>query len=382
MKLLRSKGALIKYLPFCALLSIYLYSLCFDLSTATDEVEHIVGIWKDALLINTTVGLLGGIYVQDKLMKLMGGEPINFVKDVAEMDSKDVSVSFNGLISISIISSCIIILFFLYIITHIRLFLILSIILSVVIAIGIVVVFLASYLQQRQEKTNSIISKLLNSITLPMIICFFLLFVTNNSTVAIIYNSIEAPVSTIIRILAIIAVLCYVTAIAYCHFSNLYCLISFTFARKNPEIIQNKLNLIMEKNAKREDILRQKAKYIDEKSIQVGFIKRCGLAVQFFYTHIKAYFKERFYSTQYILSFLKLKFIKTLAGLLELDRIRTNTIRFCEIMVVLELLILNMLLFIYLGNEDPCSRFFELLSTVIIIPIILSSLANIKKKKE
>ena len=31
----------------------------------------------------------------------------------------------------------------------------------------------------------------------------------------------------------------------------------------------------------------------------------------------------------------------------------------------------------YLGSEDSCARFFELFSTVVVIPILLSSLASL-----
>ena len=47
--------------------------------------------------------------------------------------------------------------------------------------------------------------------------------------------------------------------------------------------------------------------------------------------------------------------------------------------MVIELLLLDMVLFVYLGSEDSCARFFELFSTVVVIPILLSSLASLSE---
>ena len=84
----------------------------------------------------------------------------------------------------------------------------------------------------------------------------------------------------------------------------------------------------------------------------------------------------------YVLSFIRLEIIKHLNGLLEPERIKVNTIRFCGVTAVLELLALDMVLFIYLESNDPCLKFFELLSTVIIIPVLLSWLSELKSKKD
>lgn len=63
---------------------------------------------------------------------------------------------------------------------------------------------------------------------------------------------------------------------------------------------------------------------------------------------------------------------------------KDNTIRFCLLIAMTELLVVDFLLFIYLENDSPCLKFFELMSTVFIIPILLSWLMELKSnaKKE
>ena len=84
----------------------------------------------------------------------------------------------------------------------------------------------------------------------------------------------------------------------------------------------------------------------------------------------------------YLLSLFNLKITKLFNDLLEPVRIRINSIRFCLITAVLELLSLDFILFICLESDSPTLKFFELVSTVIIIPILLSWLTGLKSKAE
>ena len=81
---------------------------------------------------------------------------------------------------------------------------------------------------------------------------------------------------------------------------------------------------------------------------------------------------------------LNFKMTKLFGSLLKPSRIRLNTIRFCLLGAMMELLVVDFLLFIYLKSDSPCLKFFELMSTVFIIPILLSWLMELKSnaKKE
>lgn len=85
---------------------------------------------------------------------------------------------------------------------------------------------------------------------------------------------------------------------------------------------------------------------------------------------------------KYLLLSLKCRVTNRLSNLLNIEILKINYIRFSLIIIMLELLSLNFILFIFLKSDDPCLKFFELLSTVIIIPILLSWLAELKSKTQ
>lgn len=374
-------GGVMKYSLFIALISLQILSIYTAATNRSDEMEFAVMIWKSVLLINATVGLMGNLFAMDCLSKLVTGRPQNFLTDFIEKDSKEISASYNGFIVISLFLPVMVISMYLYIRTNMRLFLICSYILAIATSVSFLVRMLALYFQSKRKSGKSFLSQLLNPIVLPSVICFFLLMVTNTKTVDFVYRNLQTPASTVFRILALIIVLCYIPAVAFCHYSNLYCITAFAFIRKDPKKAQVELDTVERKNAEREASLRQTAEYLDETALKVGFFKKIGLIIHFLSAHISAHWKENVYAISYLLICGKLKITQRLGKLLDKDRIKTHMIRFCEITVVLELLALNILLFIYLEDNDPCSRFFELLSTVIIIPILLSSLSNLKVDK-
>ena len=86
-------------------------------------------------------------------------------------------------------------------------------------------------------------------------------------------RNIYQPKSDVYLILTIIVVLCYFLIVAFCHFSNIYCLIGFEFIKRDVNKIQHKIEYLQEKEEEFEDVLRKATKYVDEKSEQGGFIK-------------------------------------------------------------------------------------------------------------
>lgn len=374
-------GGVMKYSLFIALISLQILSIYTAVINRSDETEFAVRIWKSALSINATVGLMGNLFAMDCLSKLMTGKQQNILTDLIERDSKEISVSYNGFIVVSLFLPITVISMYLYIRTNMHLFLICSYTLGIATSVSVLVRILALYVQNKRKSGKTFLSQLLNPIVIPSVICFFFLMVTNTKTVDFVYRNLLTPTSTVFRILALMIILCYIPAVTFCHYSNLYCITAFAFITKDSKKVQAELDAVDKKNTEHEASLRQIAEHLDEATSKVGFFKKIGLIIQFLSTHIRAYWKENVYAMSYLLLCGKLKITQRLGRLLDEDRIKTHMIRFCEITVVLELLALNILLFIYLEDNDPCSRFFELLSTVIIIPILLSSLSNLKINK-
>ena len=381
MKFRKTIGACVKYLPLVCLLCLHGVSLYFDVTNILNDTEPAPRIWKDVLLIIATLGLCGSLCVIGMLSKLTTGRPLNFIDELLEQDSKELAVSYNGFIGSSLFVTIFVILLTFYAITNNHLFMIVCVILGVALPLSVIANILAVYLQGKQKASKTFLSNILDPIILPVIINLFMMLITNKNTVGFVYENLQKPQNTIFQIIALIAILIYVPAIAFCHFSNLYCMIAFIFAKKDPEQIQISLDDLQRRDENRKNALRQITEYIDKRAEEVCFFKKFGLAICYFCSHIKAYCQGNIYVVSYLILLGELKTVQMLSELLKTDRIRTNVIRFCEITVVSELLVLNMLLFIFLGSDDPCSRFFELLSTVIIIPILLTSLGNLKVKK-
>ncbi|ODU54408.1 MAG: hypothetical protein ABT01_08575 [Clostridium sp. SCN 57-10] len=351
MRLRKVISALIKYQPFVGLLIILAISLYLGATTITDEMERNIRIWTDALIISAAIGGMCSLLVMERCSLLVTGKIPNIVDDIVEQSSKELSVSYNGLIAGAFLCAVLFILGAIYLTTKIRLFLFCCTFFAIIFVLSTVCNAFALYLQAKKSIQNHAISKLLDPVFLPMIICLIQFLVTRQKTVGFVYQNLYKPQSTVLLILSLLLVLCYVLAMAFCYYSNIYCLIAFAFEKKDSQRIQAKINAVQEKCGKRENALRQIAEYVDEKAEQVGFFKRLGLSVEFFYAHIKAHFQERYYAVSYLLLFGSLRLAKRLGGLLETERIRISGMRFCEVTAVLELLLLDMLLFIYLGAK-------------------------------
>ena len=375
-------GSALKYLPFLGILALNIYSLYHGVTTITDETDRNIRIWTNALLICAIVGEIGSLLVIDRFNLFLSGKTPNFVQDILKDSGQDVSVTYNGMIVSSLFVPVIFILYIVYIATGIHLFSSVAIILAVLWSIGTVVYFLAGYLKVKHTFQESVFSKLSNPVFVPAIICMIQILITQENWVGYVYHSICNPESDIFLTLALIIVLCYFLAVSFCHFSNIYCLIGFWFIKRDTVKIQGKIDLLQKKEENQEILLRQATQDINDEAEQTGVIRKIGLVFRFFLIHIKTYAYGRLYAVLYLLSLCNFQITRLFNNLLEPDRIRINGIRFCLITAVLELLSLDFILFIYLKSDSPTLKFFELVSTVIIIPILLSWLTELKSKAE
>ena len=377
----RTIDVLMCYIPFALVLFFYVMSLFRDAAIIANEMDRNVHILTDVLMINAIIGEMGCLLVIDRFSVLLTGKKVTIGEDIREKSSEDVAVKYNGVIASSFIFIMLSVVYVLYKITEWKLLLNISGIVVTVFCVGLVAEFLGIYFKSKNESREDGFSNLPSPEVLPMVICIIQFFVLREKWVGFIYRNICNPKNDISLVLLLIFVMCYFLAIAFCHFYNVYCIIGFWFARRDVGKIQRKNNLLQKKEEVHEKSLRQTTRYVDEKAEQVGFIGRRWLAIYFCFVHVKIYIQERIYTVVYVLSFIRLEIIKHLNGLLEPERIKVNTIRFCGVTAVLELLALDMVLFIYLESNDPCLKFFELLSTVIIIPVLLSWLSELKSKK-
>ena len=380
MKIWRKLGIAAKYMPFLMFLGGLIFSLCRGIS-GRSGLERVVWIWKEALLINVLIGMIGSMISLDILGKTVFGRAQNYVDDFVKQSGKDLAVPYNGIHGATFNMVVFMVLITLYIVTDAHWLMTTAYILIYAMAIGTAITIFAHYLEGKEIKDKSLFFRIMHPAFLPVVLWMVMMLVTNTTSVGFVINNIKEPQSTFAQISSLVFVLLYALAVFYCHFSNIYCLLGFAFSNKQQSKVEEKIKAVNKKNSEREEFLQLITEYVDTKAPNVGWMKRLGLAVFFEYSHVKAYYQERWYAIEYLWLLGCQKICVWLENLLDEERIKISAIRFCEIVVVIELLVLDMFLFVYIGSENPCSRFFEVLSTVIIIPIILSSFANLKSKR-
>ena len=370
----------VKYLLLILMLVLHICSLYDGVVTIIDKMNRNIHIWTNVLIISAIICGISNLLIVDLLTILKTGKTLNIIQDIEEESSQNIAVMYNGLVagSLFLIIACT--LSIIHMATGLRLFSKMLVILSTLGAISSIVYILAGYFKIKYKYIQSIHSNIPDQVVFPVIICIIQLLITQNDWVGYIYRSIYRPSSNFLLTLVLIIVLCYFFTVIFCYFSNIYFLLGFLFFKRDLNRIQRKIDYIQEKEEKYETILRESAQAVDEKSEQYNCIQKIGLAISFCIIHIKIYLQRRICSARYLLSLLNFRITKRFRGLLEPERIRINSIRFCLVTAVLELLSLNLILFIYLESDNPCLKFFELLSTVIIIPILLSWLGELKLK--
>lgn len=268
MKSIRILGVLTKYIPLVGLIYMYGFSLHHGIMIITNEADRAVQIWKDILCLNITIGMFGSLFVQDKLAELVLGKRLNLFDDFLEQDSKDLAVSYNGIVAGVVRTTVIMVLVILYLTTNIRLFLMFAAIFACIsVLVTIAVIF---YIENKESDSKSNVSKLTDPIILPLIIWALLILITNTHTVRFVYDNIRMPKNTVVLVVSLLVILCYTLAVAFSHFSNAYYLFAFTFVKKDQTLIQSKLDAIRAKNMQREEYLRQVAEYIDKGGEQAG----------------------------------------------------------------------------------------------------------------
>lgn len=369
MKIKIARGIIVFLLFSCwatpSLLALYQDITCID-----NSFERTVYMLAHILQLLLIVSQISSLMILNLFSKLLIGYKISLISDFIEKDSREINISYNGIISIIII--CIIS------------FLLLQynfIFILIIVLIEFGVGTLTQYLQQKAQSYNDNLSQSLNIFILPAVVPSVLIPLTNTSIIEYVYKILSVHNNTISLILTISGMLCFLLIVAVEAFFNFYYLIGIMFYSKSFDKTDEKILKLNDKNTKRREKMYIDIGIIDNMAEKGGFYKKIVLFFCLIDIHLTNYLEEKWYQILYLWWYFYQWLLIQLCDCLDINHIKNNAIRFCEIVAVIELLSLNMILFVYLGSDDPCSRFFELLSTVVVIPILLSSLAELKTKK-
>lgn len=377
-KLVRTSATCI---PFLGMIVVFIIALWGGTVTIADTIERSIHIWTYALLISASFCELCSFLLINSFGILLTGKVHNIIDDIEEQNGPELSVMYNGFVGSSVFSIFIFSIYMLYIFTENRIFFIISIVMSIILMIGILINIIAKYVITTNLNKHLLFSELLTPIFLPLIICLIQLMITRKELVKFVYNNIFNSENNIVIVLILIFVLCYFLSVAYCYFSNIYCLVGSIYLFKNTYKTEYKLDFLQVKNKYHEICLQKTIEQIDKEGADATVIQSFGFCFSILYIHLKTYILDRIYSAFILLLLINLKTTKCFKNMLKLKKIKLNSIRFCCIAAVFELLSLDLLLFIYLDSDNPCLKFFELISTVVIIPILLSWLSELKSEK-
>ena len=371
-------GHLTPYLPFVSLLVLSVHSFYSGVTAIGDEMERSIRIWKDVLMINAVLEMLGGLIVANQINLLLTGTSLDPISDLFGSDSSEHAIMYNTIFSNFVIVNLLFLFNLLYSFTNVRIFSILISGFIFVWGISTIIYLIASCLRGGQLKSQSRTLGFVNLVIPSVIISMLQIFITQQRCVSFVYQSIYMPSNEWILALVLIITMIYFLAVAFCHFSNIYCFIGVRFIKLDSSIIRGKINDLQALEDQREISLRQMEEDLEKELEHARLLNKITLCIRFFAAHVKIYIQGRFYAVQYLLTILHYKITKHMGSMLNPDRLRINKIRFILITAMFELLTADFLLFIYLESDSPCLKFFELISTVFIIPILLSWLMEIK----
>ncbi len=201
--------------------------------------------------------------------------------------------------------------------------------------------------------------KVLGITALPVAWFEFQIFFIRENVVMYIYRGIFQSENLEIRIIVISLTLVEILMTLICHYIYIY---SFVGLLAKDVIIED-----MNKKLERLTVCEfQDYSATNRRSGKYHFTKA--------YIFFRTYLKGRIYAVRYLLLLVEKKAVKILAGLMDVEKFKKNIWRFCKVVMVSELIILDFILATNLNPSDPCSVFFNLISTLVIIPVAISSL--------
>ena len=381
MRSMETLGKIPKYLIVLVILSLETMGLIRLIFQSGENEYYLAMLIENILDIALTVGLGACLLLFDMFERKNKYTPHNFLLDLKNEESSSLSIRYNGIISSCILSFFGAIFTVLFTITKIKVFLIISGLFTIVLCLIIVLKIIATSLELNQsikykDKSISTIQLAL----VPSISLLLLKFVTNKHFAQLVFDIISNPKDKAPIIMMLLGLLLYSTGIIYSYFTILYLTVAFGFDEKKTETAENKievLKLIREKNNAK---LQEITQIVDAVGENCNPIKKINLALVFLGWHIIHYLKEFLCDIKYLLLRFDVFLIHRLSDLLEPKKAERLRFVAFESIIIIELLVLDFLLFIYMGSDDQCSRFFELLSTVIIIPIFISSISEREAK--
>lgn len=155
-----------------------------------------------------------------------------------------------------------------------------------------------------------------------------------------------------------------------------YTMIGLLFSNVNLVVIQEKMKKAESKNSDADKLLKQETTKINELAETQRWTANIIMAVRYVLYNFKIYFVKYKYSMLQLLHYMNYGFKKRMKEMLNGETFG----RFCKVcfgtMAVTILILTNIYLYVNFSSESAVVHFYELLSTVIIIPIVMAKISE------
>ena len=161
---------------------------------------------------------------------------------------------------------------------------------------------------------------------------------------------------------------------------NSYCILAIICMNKTTEKIDKRIQMVTEKRKKIDEDLRKRTTMVNLLASKQHFFANIIMGITYTGFNIKIYILSTVYDIQYTRYYLSRKMLVRLEQLSDNNtyhsfyRVMRNTI-----MVIL-LFVADIYLYLNYTENAPVVHFYELLSTVIIIPIFLTKIIDKKER--
>lgn len=368
---------ILKILPktfLMQMLILYLLLIYRTWHSDVDEMTRNISLWRYSLTINAAISALACFFVVDRISITDFGEKLDIAETILNGDSSYSKglLEHSGLIINSIVIGFILVLALVS--KNQALLNAMNIALEILLVIN-TVYYLSEWIKVRVDFSSEEQSEGFLKAMWPIIFFIIQLLLLNKNVVQYFYSAVTTPEDYLKLTIALIILLIYLTAILYCHYSNIYYFIESIFSRNRiDERIRNKINNAQESLSNKQKHLVRNLEHIEQHE-DVGTVSRIRAASK---AMILRYYYDRLYALKYIMLQIFYKIATSATELLEPKNFRRNRIQFYAWTIVAELLALNIILPGYLGENHLCTRIFNLISTLIIIPVLLSWILGVK----
>lgn len=325
-------------------------------------------------------GLILDIIVFQFVKKYGLKKEVNPIKEFINDDSEDVAVRENSFMVRTLIYA---ILFFVaatvHLLTKVSLW---GIVLGAIFVLHFVEIFgmLPEALDVMKAKGsfNNVPEKVMGEAIKNALFQLLMLYVLNVDNATKIYTWLERvctnPQLVEIIVVGVIGGIIYLLTLSI--IISIYTIIGFCFFSYDLTKIQHKYDCMNSKYDETEELLKQETKVMNEKAQKQNFLKNLKMGVGYLKYNIKIYISKNRFLFLHTMLFFKLKCCEFFKGFLKTEVYNRFCKRVKSVLIVAMLLIVNIYLYINFSNNEAVVHFYELLSTVIIIPIVLAKITE------